>query len=72
VASDDYMGLLEEDTKAKIAALVAGNGQGSKLLRRGLGGLSNEELMESKMPFAKREPHHATAKVSRIEVQGKG
>lgn len=66
-ATEEYMGMLEEDTKAKIAGLV-GQKQTQQfgLLKRGLGGLTNEELMESKMSFVKREPHHVQTKPSKI------
>lgn len=68
-ATEEYMGMLEEDTKAKIAGLVGQKQtQPFGLLKRGLGlgGLTNEELMESKMSFVKREPHHVQTKPSKI------
>ena len=61
-ASEDHMNMLEEDTKAKIASLVQ-KPQQFGLLQRGLGGISNEELLKKKM---KREPHQVQTKPLKI------
>jgi len=58
------MTMVEDDTKAKISGLIQ-KPQQFGLLKRGLGGLSNEEILESKMSF-KKEPTVGQPKVTKI------
>ena len=62
--TDDYMHMLEEDTKSKIAGLVQ-KPQQFGLMKRGLGGMTNEELQESRITY-KKEPHQIQTKPAKI------
>lgn len=62
--TEDYMNMLEDDTKTKIASLVQ-KPQQFGLLKRGLGGMSNEELLGNRMSF-KREPYHPQSKSPKV------
>ena len=65
ICSQFYFFLLFDwKPKAKIAGLIQ-KPQQFGLLKRGLGGLSNEELLESKMSF-KKEPTVGQPKATKI------
>lgn len=51
--------------KGKIAGLVQKPQQQFGLMKRGLGGMTNEELQESRITY-KKEPHHVQAKPAKI------